>query len=213
MPPLSDSRRGWFSNKLKGDFAENICNTHLSTLDYDVEKVGIENIAPKYAMNMSSFQTNFVVSQLNKTPDFVVSKRNDTAIFVEVKYNSTIDNSDQAFYDYGTALMIRYKELIFRNEIHNSITENITSQELKNLILNNNNIFNDSNVYFYVLVPHRNYYNSYVFLFIPKKIDQRQWGWRGAANTSIDDFSGIPDFHLRYDELIKPFLDTIFNSN
>ena len=110
MPPLSDSRRGWFSNKLKGDFAENICNTHLSTLDYDVEKVGIENIAPKYAMNMSSFQTNFVVSQLNKTPDFVVSKRNDTAIFVEVKYNSTIDNSDQAFYDYGTALMIRYKE-------------------------------------------------------------------------------------------------------
>ncbi len=213
MPPLSDENKRWFENKLKGDFAENICNIHFSSLNYNVEKIGIENIAPKYTMNLHSFnRNNYVRNQINKTPDFIISKQDKDALFVEVKYNSTIDNLDQSFYDYGKDLMLKYKSILFKNEFQERISDDITTDGLKNLIIHND-VFNiNTKVFFYILVPHKRYYNSYVFLFIPSKIDNRNWGWRAASNTGVDNYSGITGFYDRYNLIIEPFLSTLFHN-
>ena len=68
-------------------------------------------------------------------------------------------------------------------------------------------------VYFYVVVPHTKYYNSYVFLFMPHTIiPLNNYGWRSAKHSEIDKISGIDEFHLGYKEIIEPFLENIFNN-
>lgn len=70
----------------------------------------------------------------------------------------------------------------------------------------------DVKVYFYVVVPHTKYYNSYVFLFMPHTINIRNYGWRSANDIKVDEISGIDEFHSRYKEIIEPFLENIFNN-
>ncbi len=214
MSTLNDKNKQWLTNKLNGNFAENICAVHFQSLDYSVEKVGIENIAPTYAKNSNFFQDNFIKNHLNRTPDFIVSKGIEKAIFIEVKFNSTINDAQESFYEYGSKLIIQYKNILFKSKFIDSVTENMTYQNLYKFINTQNEIVfkEDVKVYFYVVVPHTKYYNSYVFLFMPHSINTKNYGWRSANHIKIDEISGINEFHSRYNEIIKPFLENIFNN-
>ena len=215
MSTLNDKNKQWLTNKLNGNFAENICSVHFQSLDYSVEKVGIENIAPTYAKNSNFFKDNFIKNHLNRTPDFIVSKGTQKAIFVEVKFNSTINDADESFYRYGSDLIIKYKNILFRSKFIDSVTENMPYQDLYKFIRENKeDVFKeDVKVYFYVVIPHKKYYNSYVFLFMPHTIiPLNNYGWRSAKHSEIDKISGIDEFHLRYKEIIEPFLENIFNN-
>ena len=215
MSTLNDKNKQWLTNKLNGNFAENICSVHFQSLDYSVEKVGIENIAPTYAKNSNFFKDNFIKNHLNRTPDFIVSKVTQKAIFVEVKFNSTINDADESFYRYGSDLIIKYKNILFRSKFIDSVTENMPYQDLYKFIRENKeDVFKeDVKVYFYVVIPHKKYYNSYVFLFMPHTIiPLNNYGWRSAKHSEIDKISGIDEFHLGYKEIIEPFLENIFNN-
>ena len=215
MSILNDKNKQWLTNKLNGNFAENICAVHFQSLDYSVEKVGIENIAPTYAKNSNFFQDNFIKNHLNRTPDFIVSKGSEKAIFVEVKFNSTINDAKESFYDYGSKLLIQYKNILFKSKFIDSVTENMPYQDLYKFIRENKeDVFKeDVKVYFYVVIPHKKYYNSYVFLFMPHTIiPLNNYGWRSAKHSEIDKISGIDEFHLGYKEIIEPFLENIFNN-
>lgn len=215
MSTIKDKNKQWLTNKLNGNFAENICAVHFQSLDYSVEKVGIENIAPTYAKNSNFFKDNFVKKHLNRTPDFIVSKRSEKAIFVEVKFNSTINDAQESFYDYGSKLLIQYKNILFKSKFIDSVTENMPYQDLYKFIRKNKeDVFKeDVKVYFYVVIPHKKYYNSYVFLFMPHTIiPLNNYSWRSAKHSEIDKISGIDEFHLGYKEIIEPFLENIFNN-
>ena len=215
MSTLNDKNKQWLTNKLNGNFAENICAVHFQSLDYSVEKVGIENIAPTYAKNSNFFKDNFIKNHLNRTPDFIVSKGIEKAIFIEVKFNSTINDADESFYRYGSDLIIKYKNILFRSKFIDSVTENMPYQDLYKFIRENKeDVFKeDVKVYFYVVIPHKKYYNSYVFLFMPHTIiPLNNYGWRSSKHSEIDKISGIDEFHLRYKEIIEPFLENIFNN-
>lgn len=214
MSTIKDKNKQWLTNKLNGNFAENICAVHFQSLDYSVEKVGIENIAPTYAKNSNFFQDNFIKNHLNRTPDFIVSKGTQKAIFVEVKFNSTINDAQESFYDYGSKLLIQYKNILFKSKFIDSILDNMCWQDLYNFIHTQNEIVfkEDVKVYFYVVVPHTKYYNSYVFLFMPHTINTRNYGWRSANDIKVDKISGIDEFHLGYKKIIEPFLENIFNN-
>ncbi len=215
MSTIKDKNKQWLTNKLNGNFAENICAVHFQSLDYSVEKVGIENIAPTYAKNSNFFKDNFIKNHLNRTPDFIVSKGTQKAIFVEVKFNSTINDADESFYRYGSDLIIKYKNILFRSKFIDSVTENMPYQDLYKFIRENKeDVFKeDVKVYFYVVIPHKKYYNSYVFLFMPHTIiPLNNYGWRSAKHSEIDKISGIDEFHLGYKEIIEPFLENIFNN-
>lgn len=212
---LTDNALKWFKNKLSGNFAENICSVHFQSLNYSVEKTGIENIAPFYAKNLNFFQNNFVKNHLNKTPDFIVSKNQEDAIFVEVKFNSNLSDSSESFYKFGQDLILTYKHIIFKSKYLESIAnQSFKDLELYDYINNQSeNIFKDDvKVYFYVVVPHTKYFNSYVFLFMPNLITKNNFGWRSVANPKIDEQSGIKNFNENYKLLIEPFLNNIFNN-
>lgn len=215
MNELNDKTKLWLTNKLNGNFAENVCSIHFESLGYAVEKIGIENIAPSYTKNSNFLKENFVKKHLNRTPDFIVSKDKEHAVFVEVKFNSTINDSQESFYDYGSKLIIRYKNIIFKSKFIDDITDDMSYQQLYNFIIHKNkdSVFKDDiKIYFYVVVPHSKYYDSYVFLFMPHTINPKNYGWRSANNIRIDEISGINEFSLRYKEIIKPFLENIFNN-
>ena len=214
MSTIKDKNKQWLTNKLNGNFAENICAVHFQSLDYSVEKVGIENIAPTYAKNSNFFKDNFIKNHLNRTPDFIVSKGTQKAIFVEVKFNSTINDAQESFYDYGSKLIIQYKNILFKSKFIDNINENMTYQNLYKFIHTQNEaVFKENvKVYFYVVVPHTKYYNSYVFLFMPHTINTTNYGWRSANHIKVDEISGIDEFHLGYKEIIEPFLENIFNN-
>ncbi len=216
MSTLNDKNKKWLTNKLNGNFAENICAIHFESLGYAVEKIGIENIAPSYTKYSNFLKENFVKKHLNRTPDFIVSKNKEHAVFVEVKFNSIINDAKESFYDYGSKLLIRYKNIIFKSKYIDDITNNMSYQQLYNFILHKNqeNVFKeDVKVYFYVVVPHTKYHRSYVFLFMPHTIiTLKDYGWKSANYKKIDEISGINEFNSRYKELIEPFLENIFNN-
>ncbi|MEA2019209.1 MAG: hypothetical protein U9N59_12245 [Campylobacterota bacterium] len=175
----------WYSQKIKGDFAESICENHFLSLGYSVEKSGIESIAPIYCSNFSKIKNNKVKEYLNKTPDFIVSKNNE-AFFVEVKYVDTISNDKEAFYKFGSSLIKKY-----------------------NHILSNENV----SIYFYVLVPHNDFYDSHVFLFMPEVYSPpKDFGWRSPKFKAIETLSGIDGFITSYSEIVEPFLNNIFKT-
>ena len=113
MDKLTGKQSNWFNQKLKGDFAEIVCENHFNSLDYNVEKVGIEAIAPIHTRKSQLYNNNFVQKQLNKTPDFIVSNETD-AFFVEVKFRSTINNDDTDFYKESAELIKIYKSIILK---------------------------------------------------------------------------------------------------
>lgn len=211
MPPLTDSQLDWFSKKLKGNFAETICETHFNSLDYNVEKVGIESIAPTYVKRSNLYNTNFVQEQLNKTPDFLVSNANE-AFFVEVKFRSTINNEDTDFYNESANLIKIYKSIILKPEYVNDITNEMSYDEIYGYIRSGNKLKENTKVIFYVLLPQK-MRNCYVHLFLPQLITQHQYGWRNCKVNNIDTLFGIEGLKDRYENLIEPFLETIFENN
>lgn len=197
MPPLTHSQLDWFSKKLKGNFAETICETHFNSLDYNVEKVGIESIAPTYVKRSNLYNTNFVQEQLNKTPDFLVSNATD-AFFVEVKFRSTINNDDIDFYNESANLIKIYKSIILKPEYVNYITNEMSYDEIYGYIRSENKLKENTKVMFYVVLP--------------QLIRQHQVGWRNCKVNNIDTLFGIEGLRDRYENLIEPFLETIFEN-
>lgn len=211
MFTLTPSQLNWFTKKLKGNFAETICETHFSCLNYNIEKIGIESIAPSYVKKSNLFNTNFVQEQLNKTPDFLVS--NDTeAFFVEVKFRSTINNHDTDFYNESAELIKVYKSIILKPEYINDITDEMTYEEIYKFIRSGNKLRENTKIIFYVLLPQK-IRNCYIHLFLPQLITKHQYGWRSCKVNNIDTLFGIEGLKNRYESLIEPFLETIFESN
>ena len=48
--------------------------------------------------------------------------------------------------------------------------------------------------------------------FATHSINTKNYGWRSANHIKIDKISGINEFHSRYNEIIEPFLENIFNN-
>lgn len=103
----------------------------------------------------------------------------------------------------------KFYNTLFKSKFIDSVTENMPYQDLYKFIRENKE---DVKVYFYVVVPHTKYYNSYVFLFMPHTINIRNYGWRSVNDIKVDEISGIDEFHSRYKEIIEPFLENIFNN-
>ena len=70
----------------------------------------------------------------------------------------------------------------------------------------------NTKVIFYVLLPQK-MRNCYVHLFLPQLITQHQYGWRNCKVNNIDTLFGIEGLKDRYENLIEPFLETIFENN
>lgn len=207
---LTNKQLYWFNQKLKGDFAESVCETHFNSLDYHVEKVGVEAIAPIYVRKSHLYDNNFVQGQLNKTPDFLVSNDID-AFFIEVKFRSSINNDDTDFYTESAELIKRYKSIILKSEFVNDITDSMKYEQVYNYIRSGNKLKEDTKVIFYVVLP-KKIRNCYVHLFLPQLITQQQYGWRKCNKSNIDKLFNIDGLKERYETLIEPFLEKIFDN-
>lgn len=210
MPPLTSMQLNWFSKKLKGDFAEVVCETHFNSLDYNVEKVGIEAIAPTYVRKSHLYDNNFVQDQLNKTPDFLVSNERN-AFFVEVKFRSTINNENTDFYNESANLIKIYKSIILKPEFINDINDFMGYDEVYDYLRRGDKLKENTKVIFYVVLPQK-IRNSYVHLFLPQLIKQTQYGWRNCKVSNIDKLFEIDGLKDRYESLIEPFLESIFDN-
>lgn len=210
MPLLTQQQNNWFKQKLKGDFAEAICGTHFNSLGYHVEKIGIEAIAPIYTRKSNSYKQNFVQDQLNKTPDFLISNDSD-AFFVEVKFRSIIKNKNTNFYEESAKLMSQYKNIILKPEFTNDINDSMKCKEVYGYIRLGNKLQEKTKVIFYVVLPQR-IRGSYVHLFLPQLITTKAYGWRNCTHRDIDHLFGIEGLKERYETLIDPFLETIFDN-
>ena len=164
MTALTQQQENWFTQKLKGDFAEAVCETHFSSLGYHVEKVGIEAIAPMYVKRSNTYKQNFVRNQLNKTPDFLISNDTD-AFFVEVKFRSTIENDTTDFYQQGAKLIVQYKDIILKPEFVNDIDDSMDYKEVHDYIRQEGKLQENTKVIFYVVLPQK-IRDSYVHLFL-----------------------------------------------
>lgn len=208
---LTNKQLYWFNQKLKGDFAESVCETHFNSLDYHVEKVGVEAIAPIYVRKSHLYDNNFVQGQLNKTPDFLVSNDID-AFFIEVKFRSSIHNNDTDFYTESAELIKRYKSIVLKPEFVNDITDSMKYEQVYNYIRSGKKLKEDIQVIFYVVLPEK-IRHSYVHLFLPQLITKKEYGWRSCKVKKLDTLFGIEGLKDRYETLIEPFLESVFNNS
>lgn len=211
MAKLTNKQLYWFNQKLKGDFAEIVCENHFNSLDYNVEKVGIEAIAPIHVRKSQLYDNNFVQEQLNKTPDFIVSNETD-AFFVEVKFRNNL-TSGKDFYKESADLIKRYKSILIKPEYLKLLDDKMKYKEVyDDFVRSGENKFKENvKVIFYVIVPTKAY-ESYVHLFLPQLITKKEYGWRSFKYKTIDDEFGIDGLKERYETLIEPFLENIFNT-
>ena len=224
--------KDWFSQKIKGDFAEIVCENHLRSIGYTVEKSGIESIAPVYSQKSlaSELKSNLIKNHLNKTPDFIVSK-GDSAFFVEAKYDTTISKSEgnsqthqDAFYKYGAKLLKKYRNVLFKHDKIDIINDKMSREEVEKTIADELKKENGDirevllkghvKVIFYVMVPHNDFYKSHISIFIPDTYNpaKKNLGWRSFQNDKVDKDSGIIGLQQGYIEIVEPFLNDVFKT-
>jgi hypothetical protein len=76
---VAAKRHSWIMGQMKGGIAEFACRQHFSAIDYGVESIGIEHVAPhliglKYATDRAL--PSFARAELSALPDFMMSRRN-----------------------------------------------------------------------------------------------------------------------------------------
>ena len=87
----------WTQNKIKGDIAESICKGHFELIDYNVDKIGIENIGHNYTNNFlknnnQAFTDTLLKNNLNKMPDLLLSRVDGKSFMMEVKFRTNISS-------------------------------------------------------------------------------------------------------------------------
>lgn len=118
------NEESWIQNKIKGDFAENICKAHFELIGYSVDSIGIENIAPQYCNNLRidkniALSNNLLKNNFNRMPDLMMSRANGKSFMVEVKFKTKI----QDFNAYQNELYWRYRQMIYKDEFLQSQSE------------------------------------------------------------------------------------------
>ncbi|WP_457560128.1 hypothetical protein [Caminibacter sp.] len=103
-------------NKIKGDFAENICKIHFESMGCRVSKTGVEELSIDFAKmkDYKRLQTKNLKNLLQIMPDFLVTNtvKNDAAL-VEVKFLKNINN--KILENFSEKLHKRYEYLISQN--------------------------------------------------------------------------------------------------
>jgi hypothetical protein len=146
MNELSEEQNKWFKNKIKGDYAEGIFRQHFNSMNYQVEQIGVEKIAPLFS---SSYYYQFIKDSdssllikrnLQRLPDFLVSKEFkdkdnktesvDIKVF-EVKFRKLINSGKEVnSLEYIQAdLFWTYRNMIW-NEMFYSEIEKIKGMEI-----------------------------------------------------------------------------------
>lgn len=115
---------GWYKNKILGDFAESICESHFSALGYDVEHTGIEKSAQMLAKfsnqtNQQSVAAKSILKVLHKTPDLLISRIYGNQLqsyMVEVKYRKSVANMNI----FENELLWSYRSIIWNQNIYDN---------------------------------------------------------------------------------------------
>jgi hypothetical protein len=171
-------------NKIKGNFAENICQTHFESMGCDVSYIGVEHLSNHFAMmtDHKRKQVKNLKDLFQKMPDFLITNtvRNDAAL-VEVKFNKNIKN-EKDLIEYSKVLHEKYKHII-------------------NLELP---------VYFYLVTNTK----PYVFIMKANVEGGRPGGFYKADDSKLDGyyfFTAEKSFTEVYKNIILPALSDIFN--
>ncbi|MEA3498465.1 MAG: hypothetical protein U9R16_05330 [Campylobacterota bacterium] len=123
----------WYKNKILGDFAESICESHFNALGYHVEYTGVE----KFAQMLSKFSNEstsksitaeIIMNTLHKTPDLLISRIYENELqsyMIEVKYRNKVDDMVQL----ENQLLWNYRHIIWNTNIFKHT--NFTQDEVK----------------------------------------------------------------------------------
>lgn len=118
-------------NKIKGDLCESVASTHFRLLNYNISKVGIENIAIDYCKlyygNSDDFNSS-IKSYIQNIPDLLVSKskkNNLLSIFIECKYRAKLDD----FIETSKDLFWKYKNLLIKEDMKDKIIKRLVAEE------------------------------------------------------------------------------------
>ena len=110
---ISTNSKDFNVKKIKGDFAELICQHHFELMGCSVDKMGVEALSLSFAkLNSPKASVQALKQHIQKMPDFMVVLPNSVdASLVEVKYRKNIDN-DEALRLFSLELHERYKDFI-----------------------------------------------------------------------------------------------------
>lgn len=194
----------WFSNRLRGDFAESLTMIHFSALGYRVERTGIEYIAPFYAnLQSKGKQYGFSINSqfatafnfISKYPDFIASRESINpktgyptinSFLIEVKYRRHVDLS------------------LLKTELKNTYKEHINLKHAIFVYLVCKTITNESHVTFKSNIRP----NSFRVFFCYLGHDRSDW-WEAGTENFDNNYLYILDFTKEKDSFNRIYRDVI----